>query len=104
MVVKETAVKPKRVGDGTAGPGRPKGLPNKTTQALKDMILAALDAKGGVSYLITQADANPTAFLTLVGKVLPLTVAGDPNAPITISITRRIIGGSGDRPGDAQGV
>jgi hypothetical protein len=66
----------KRVGDGTPGPGRPKGVPNKTTAALKDMILGALNNKGGVLYLEKQADQNPTAFLSLVGKVLPMTVAG----------------------------
>lgn len=58
------------------GRGRPKGAVNKNTAALKDMILGALDKKGGVDYLMKQADENPTAFLTLVGKVLPLTVAG----------------------------
>jgi hypothetical protein len=74
-VVKQTDKKP-RVGDGTPGPGRPKGIPNKNTQALKDMILGALDKKGGVDYLMKQADENPTAFLTLIGKVLPMTIAG----------------------------
>lgn len=59
-----------------AGKGRPKGIPNKNTAALKDMILGALDGKGGVDYLMKQADENPTAFLTLVGKVLPMTVNG----------------------------
>jgi hypothetical protein len=59
-----------------AGKGRPKGIPNKVTGALKDMILTALDEKGGVVYLMEQADKNPQAFLTLVGKVLPMTVAG----------------------------
>jgi hypothetical protein len=38
------------------------------------MILAALAAKGGQKYLERQADENPTAFLTLVGKILPLQV------------------------------
>lgn len=57
-------------------PGRPKGVPNKTTQALKDMILSALDKCGGVQYLMTQAETNPNAFLSLVGKVLPMTVMG----------------------------
>jgi hypothetical protein len=84
-VVKQTDKKP-RVGDGTPGPGRPKGIPNKNTQALKDMILGALDKKGGVDYLMKQADENPTAFLTLVGKVLPLTVNGDPTAPLTLNV------------------
>jgi hypothetical protein len=59
-----------------AGKGRPKGALNKTTAALKDMILQALDNKGGVKYLETQAEANPTAFLSLIGKVLPTTLHG----------------------------
>lgn len=73
MSVKETTKKP-RVGDGTPGPGRPKGVPNKNTTALKEMILGALHKKGGIDYLVEQAEENPTAFLTLVGKVLPLDV------------------------------
>lgn len=76
MSVKQTAQKPKRVGDGTPGPGRPKGSQNKATAALKDMILAALDKSGGVEYLMRQAEENPGPFLSLVGKVLPMTVAG----------------------------
>ncbi len=65
-----------------AGKGRVKGVPNKTTAALKDMILQALDQKGGMDYLAKQADENPTAFLTLLGKVLPLQVTGDRDAPV----------------------
>jgi hypothetical protein len=57
------------------------------TGDLKEMILTALDKKGGVNYLMQQADANPNAFLTLVGKVLPMTVAGDPDAPLKTTIT-----------------
>ena len=69
-----------------AGPGRPKGVPNKVTTALKDMILQALDEKGGVQYLVEQAGTNPTAFLSLIGKVLPTTLAGDANQPIHFAI------------------
>ena len=57
-----------------AGKGRPKGVPNRVTMQLKDMILQALDGAGGAAYLQRQADENPSAFLTLVGKVLPMTV------------------------------
>lgn len=60
------------------GPGRPKGVPNKATAQLKEMILGALDQAGGVSYLVERASDPRTAsaFLTLVGKVLPMTVQG----------------------------
>ncbi len=40
------------------------------------MILKALSNAGGIEYLQQQAQANPTAFMTLVGKVLPLQVKG----------------------------
>lgn len=67
--------------------GRQRGTPNRVTGALKDMILTALDEAapgGGVEYLKQQAGANPAAFLALVGKVLPMTIAGDPNAPLKV--------------------
>lgn len=65
-----------------AGKGRRKGTPNKITGALKDMILQALANAGGTKYLEDQAKANPTAFLTLVGKVLPLQVKQDGADPV----------------------
>jgi hypothetical protein len=67
--------------------GRQRGSPNKVTADLKGMILGALSAKGGQKYLETQATENPNAFLQLVGKVLPMTVAGDADNPIQTTIT-----------------
>lgn len=67
------------------GAGRPKGSVNKTTAAVKDMIIQALsDAHkdGGAAYLRQQAKDNPTAFMTLVGKVLPLQLTGAEGGPI----------------------
>lgn len=64
--------------------GRKKGTPNKATKALKDMILGALGDAGGQDYLRLQAQTNPGAFLALIGKVLPTTLAVDPNAPLQI--------------------
>ena len=66
--------------------GRKKGTPNKFTGALKDMVLQALDKAepgGGVAYLTKQAKDNPTAFMTLLGKVLPLQVTGQDGGPVT---------------------
>ena len=72
-----------------AGRGRPKGAPNKATKALKDMILGALsDAhpEGGQAYLCQQAQENPVAFLTLVGKVLPHELKADLNHEGNVNI------------------
>lgn len=76
---------------GNAGKGRPKGAVNKTTALLKDAILIAAqkagggDADGLVNYLEVQARENPGPFMSLLGKVLPMTVSGDNNAdPINI--------------------
>ena len=80
--------------------GRTKGTPNKLTGQVKEMILAALDEKGGVDYLVDQADKNPVAFLGLVGKVLPLQVTGDPDEPVYVATIRRVIV-DGDRSQDA---
>jgi hypothetical protein len=88
QVVKQTAEN--GIGKGKPGPGRPKGVPNKATTALKDMILKALDEAhpdGGIEYLKLQAGENPTAFLSLVGKVLPTTLQGDPANPIFIDLS-----------------
>ncbi|MGV1845942.1 MULTISPECIES: hypothetical protein [unclassified Rhizobium] len=55
----DTGNKPPR-----AGMGRPQGALNKTTAALKEAIL------------------NPGPFMTLLGKVLPLQIGGDPENPL----------------------
>ena len=55
---------------------RPKGSPNKYTADVKGLILRALHGAGGQAYLERQAEANPVAFMGLLGKVLPLQIAG----------------------------
>lgn len=63
--------------------GSRKGVPNKTTALLKDALLEAARLAGGreglVGYLTAQAQRNPAAFLALLGKVLPLQLAGEGN-------------------------
>ena len=67
--------------------GRQKGTPNKQTAELKQMILDALTKKGGVKYLVAQADENPKAFMALLGRVLPMQVTGTNDGPIQITFT-----------------
>lgn len=85
-MVKQTAGN--AIGKGKAGPGRPKGVPNKLTADVKAMILEALDRKGGVDYLVAQAEENPTAFMTLLGKVLPLQVTGEGGGSLVVEIRK----------------
>ncbi|MBO1748903.1 hypothetical protein [Stenotrophomonas indicatrix] len=71
--------------------GRQKGVPNRINRDLKEMILGALDQAGGVKYLVAQAHAKPQAFLALVGRVLPMTVASDPENPLLTGITVTLV-------------
>lgn len=71
-----------KAGSGNTGKGRVKGVPNKNTGQLRDMILNALESVGGESYLARQAVENPGPFLTLIGKVLPTQVTGADDGPV----------------------
>lgn len=78
--VREGAKREKVPGSG----GSRKGKPNKITVELKTMVLQALDGAGGVEYLIERAEDPRTAsaFLTLLGKVLPMQVTGAGGGPL----------------------
>ena len=52
---------------------------------------AAGGVKGIAGYLEAQAEKNPGPFMTLLGKVLPTQVAGDPENPIAPAHTTEII-------------
>ena len=80
--VPKTAKRPQPKG------GSRKGVPNKATGALKDMILEALDNAGGAAYLTKRANDPKTAsaFLTLIGKVLPLQLTGEDGGAIKTSL------------------
>lgn len=74
--------------------GRPKGSVNKTTAAAKDMIAGAAAELGGQARLVAWAKEDPANERVFWGsvypKLLPLQVAGDPNAPIVTTI--RLVG------------
>lgn len=86
---KKTSDKP--LFGGKAGPGRPKGVPNKTTVIAKDAIAKAAEALGGVDRLVAWAQKDPSNekvfWGTIYPKLLPLQVAGVPGEPIE-TVTR----------------
>jgi hypothetical protein len=72
--------------------GRQKGTPNKLTGQLKEMILEAAELAGDdmggggtIKYLRMQATLQPAAFLSLLGRVLPLQVTGEGGGAIVVS-------------------
>ncbi len=90
MIEKETPENKAAIGKGKPGPGRPKGIPNKTTTALKEAILLAAEQAGKgsvVEYLAVQAVVNPQSFLPLLGKVLPLQVTGEDGGAISVKVS-----------------
>lgn len=68
---------------GEKRPNQGKRGPNKVTADIKNMVLVALSNAGGADYLERRANDPRTAaaFLGLVGKVLPMTIAGDSENP-----------------------
>ena len=74
-------------GGARPGAGRKPGVPNKINSQLKEMIMTALDDVGGIEYLKRQAEENAKTFLLLLGRVLPLQVSGDPDAPVELRLS-----------------
>ncbi|MDR6768626.1 hypothetical protein J2W88_003930 [Acidovorax delafieldii] len=73
--------------------GSRKGIPNKNTGLIREMIAKALDQAGGVEYLVDCAHdpRSKSAFLGLIGKVMPVQVEADVNANVNGSIEVRFV-------------
>lgn len=91
MGAPEKQLQPSGVGGARPGAGRPRGSLDKGNAKLREMILGALDQAGGQEYLANMAQTSPAAFMSLLGKVLPTTLASDPNAPFALRIERVIV-------------
>ena len=93
-------------GGPRAGAGRPPGAKNKTTLQLREAILASLDRVGGEEYLARLAIENSSAFASLLGKILPHTLAAasesDCGKAAGIEFTRVIVWPDGHR--EVEGV
>lgn len=54
-----------------AGMGRPMGSKNKSTTAVKTLLLAVNDKLGGEAAMLQWAQENPTEFYKLLGRLIP---------------------------------
>jgi hypothetical protein len=82
-----------------AGKGRQKGVPNKSTRAVKDALQAVYadlqesakdkgdNAKGDNGHLFAWAEGNPTEFYKLWAKMLPTEISGPDGGPIAAQLT-----------------
>jgi len=67
--------------------GRRKGTVNLVTKQVRDMVMRAIEFKGGVEYFIWAAENEPRAFLALAGKCIPQAIEGK----IEITHTHKIV-------------
>lgn len=70
-----------------AGPGRPKGMPNKQTVAIKDAIENAFRELGGASYLVHVGRTDPRTFCALLSRLLPTKLANVDGSPLLAALT-----------------
>jgi len=78
---------------GPPGPGRPPG-PSKHTLILKDALLLAAQTAGGGgpdglhNYLAKQAEANPTACMAMLSKLIPLQQTDSDDGKIIVEVVK----------------
>lgn len=76
----QSSVKKRGRNNMPAGPGRPKGIPNKTTKTAKEAIALAAEKLGGADRLVAWAQEEPqnerVFWGTIYPKLLPLQVTG----------------------------
>lgn len=54
-----------------AGPGRPKGVPNKLSAQVKENVVHVFEQMGGVKKMAAWAELNQTEFYKLYARLLP---------------------------------
>ncbi len=84
------------IGKGTPGPGRKKGVPNKSTQVAKEAIALAAEGLGGHQRLIDWAKedpANERAFWsTIYPKLIPVQIANEDGQSFKHSLEVAFVG------------
>jgi len=67
--------------------GSRKGIPNRTTQNIKEAIERAFDELGGTSYLVHVGQKDPRTFCALLSKLLPTKLANADGSPLLAALT-----------------
>ena len=67
--------------------GSRKGIPNRTTQNIKEAIEGAFDKLGGVDYLVKVGQKDPRTFCALLARLLPTKLANADGSPLLAALT-----------------
>ena len=67
----KTAAKRDGIGNGTPGPGRPKGSKNKIPAALKADFIQAYELAGGRKWLAAFIEEHPVEFFRGLVRIIP---------------------------------
>ena len=67
--------------------GSRKGIPNRTTQNIKEAIEGAFDRLGGVDYLVKVGQSDPRTFCALLAKLLPTKLTNADGSPLLAALT-----------------
>jgi hypothetical protein len=67
--------------------GSRKGIPNRTTQNIKEAIEGAFDRLGGVDYLVKVGQSDPRTFCALLSRLLPTKLANADGSPLLAALT-----------------
>lgn len=96
--------KKRRVGDGTPGPGRPKGSVPKVVKTVREAVMEAFHQVGGAAYLVRLAEGTQSdraAFTSLLNKVLPTQLNANIDGAVKLELSwlgQRNIGASASQP------
>ena len=88
-------LKTPEIGKGKAGPGRPKGLLNRTTRAAKEAIALAADELGGAERMVAWVKEDPknehSFWTTIYPKLIPIDTNINGNLNLVSKVERTII-------------
>jgi hypothetical protein len=70
-----------------AGPGRPRGMQNRQTVAVREAIERAFTKLGGTEYLVHVGRTDPRTFCALLSKLLPTKLANADGSPLLAALT-----------------
>lgn len=84
------SAKQSKKSNGRGGPrpgsGRPKGALDKGNAMIREMVVLALDQVGGTDYFARVAESHPAAFMSLIGKVMPVQIEGAGGGPVQATL------------------